>query len=206
MRFSKILNKFVNLQSGTNGDFKRRAVICRWWLIFYSLWPVLPTSMQQLPFSFVSGIQGDLWFCSDCAVAVGQLPCCVPSTSPQLLLPIFTVALPPFPTVVRAFALKVGDPWSRHSSALRVSELRQWRALRWRILAGWTGESFRGSTLQRKGWHVCGWSPKACHRRRKPVPWWIHSLFQPLQGDWYSLQGVHSTTKRHFTYRIFFPF
>lgn len=69
-----------------------------------------------------------------------------------------------------------------------------------------TGESFRGSTLQRKGWHVCGWSPKACHRRRKPVPWWIHSLFQPLQGDWYSLQGVHSTTKRHFTYRIFFPF
>lgn len=206
MRFFKILNKFVNLQSGTNGDFKRRAVICRWWLIFYSLSPVLPTSMQPLPFSFVSGIQGDLWFCSDCAVAVGQLPCCVPSTSLQLLLTIFTVALPPFPAVVRAFALKVGDPWSCHSSAWEYPNSINEGLWDEGSLLAETGESFRGSTLQRKGWHVCGWSPKACHRRRKPVPWWIHSLFQPLQGDWYSLQGVHSTTKRHFTYRIFFPF
>lgn len=61
-------------------------------------------------------------------------------------------------------------------------------------------------TLQRKGWRVCGWSPEACQRRRKPVPWWIYSLFQPLQGDWYSLHGVHSTTKRDFTYGNFFSF
>lgn len=170
------------------------------------IWLVLLASMQQLPFSFVSCIQGDLWFCSACAVAVGQLPCCVPSNSPQFPLPIFTVALPPIPTAVEAFAQKVGGPWSHHSSAwehLNCTSDGLWED---GSLVAESVQGFQGGTLQRKGWHVCGWSPEACQRRRKPVPWWIHSLFQPLQGDWYSLQGVHSTTKRDFTYRIFFPF
>lgn len=152
--------------------------------------------MQQLPFSFVSCIQGDLWFCSDCAVAVGQLPCCAPSTSPQCLLPIFMVALTSF-----SYRLcpESGRPWEY----LNYISDGLWKE---GSLLAETAQGCRSGTLQRKGWRVCGWSPEACQRRRKPVPWWIYSLFQPLPGDWYSLQGVQSTTKRDFTYRNFFSF
>lgn len=105
-------------------------------------------------------------------MAVGQLPCCVPSTSPQFPLPIFTVALPPFPAVVRPFAQKVGGPWSCRSSAWEhLNSISDGLWEEWSLLAE-TGQGCRGGTPQRKGWRVCGWSPKAHQRRRKPVVSW----------------------------------